>query len=357
MWTLNKPDDAWKLGCGRYLQERGALLRLDSEIARLGKNPMFLTGEKSFAAVLSLYPELQSLRERAFTICAAPCNLSQAQILCERARADGCDVIVGMGGGRIMDIAKLVANMAKTRMLMAPTLSATCAAYAPLSVVYSMEGCTEGAVFFDREVDCILADMDVLARQPVRSACAGMLDAIAKLVEMHHYDEPSLACPAMRTAVTLAQHVFDRLTAIAGQAMADVKACRASEAVEEMVWLTLVGTGMVSGLASHWNHQSAIAHCLYDGVRMCFPEESRPYLHGEIVALGMYAQTYYTGWNMGEVLAVLDKLGMPRRLHDVGVPEDEAAFYALYSAVLQGMQKTNRPVEAGRLDVCMRRLQ
>lgn len=48
---------------------------------------------------------------------------------------------------------------------------------------------------------------------------------------------------------------------------------------------------------------------------------------------------------------------MPRRLHDVGVPEDEAAFYALYSAVLQGMQKTNRPVEAGRLDVCMRRLQ
>ena len=56
-------------------------------------------------------------------------------------------------------------------------------------------------------------------------------------------------------------------------------------------------------------------------------------------------------------VAVLDKLGMPRRLHDVGVPEDEAAFYALYSAVLQGMQKTNRPVEAGRLDVCMRRLQ
>ena len=53
MWILNKPDDAWKLGCGRYLQERGALLRLDSEIARLGKNPMFLTGEKSFAAVLS----------------------------------------------------------------------------------------------------------------------------------------------------------------------------------------------------------------------------------------------------------------------------------------------------------------
>ena len=32
-------------------------------------------------------------------------------------------------------------------------------------------------------------------------------------------------------------------------------------------------------------------------------------------------------------------------------------FYALYSAVLQGMQKTNRPVEAGRLDACMRRLQ
>ncbi len=246
-----------------------------------------------------------------------------------------------------MDMAKLVADLCDLPVLMVPTLSATCAAYAPLSVVYDLEGRTEGTVFFQREVNCVLADTALLARQPVRCACAGMMDAMAKLVEIRHYGSSVLQWPAMNMAVTVAQHVFDRLSLIAEQAMADLQKGQATPAVEEMVYLTIAGTGMVSGLAAHWNYQSAIAHCVYDAVRKHYPKASSSFLHGEIVAVGLCAQTDYTGWNAQAVRAMIQTLHMPQRLEEIGL--DAAAFQTICPAVIEEMYQTGRLADKQRL--------
>ena len=58
--------------------------------------------------------------------------------------------------------------------------------------------------------------------------------------------------------------------------------------------LPIAITGLISGLARGSN-QCAIAHKIYETTRILFPAESRPYLHGEIVALGLLPQLIYNG--------------------------------------------------------------
>ena len=100
-----KLDNAYKFGAGRYLQEAGALNLLGGEVARLGKKALVIAGPRAWAATegkaekslkdagvefeLSLYPD-QNTYERA-----------KEHAL--QALTTGCQVIVGVGGGRIMD--------------------------------------------------------------------------------------------------------------------------------------------------------------------------------------------------------------------------------------------------------------
>ena len=63
-----------------------------------------------------------------------------------------CDVIVGVGGGRIMDLVKATAFELGVPIVAIPTQAATCAAYSPLSVLYTPEGHSDKYIHFEYEV-------------------------------------------------------------------------------------------------------------------------------------------------------------------------------------------------------------
>ena len=77
------------------------------------------------------------------------------------AEKEGYDVIVGVGGGVLMDFSKLCGYYAKLPVINLPTSSATCACYTPLSVRYTPEGRTVGSRHYDYEVDAVLADTEI----------------------------------------------------------------------------------------------------------------------------------------------------------------------------------------------------
>lgn len=190
-------DDAYKQGCGRLLFERGAIEKTGREALRLGRRSYLLGGPHAMAHVQEqILASLQSSGAEALAdVYAGACSEEKAEDIARICREQGYDLLIGAGGGRIMDLIKIAADVSGLPVITIPTISATCAAFTPLSVVYTPEGACRGTWYFRREVDCLLCDLDILCAQSARYLAAGMLDAIAKHVEITHHEAPPWARP------------------------------------------------------------------------------------------------------------------------------------------------------------------
>ena len=241
-------------------------------------------------------------------------------------------MLVGVGGGRIMDLTKLAGQLAHKPVINVPTVTATCAACTPLSVMYTEEGRTVGTWFHPTEVDAVIADTRVLAVQPVRYASSGILDSLAKACEIAHHGARALEKPDMRAASFMAEYLFDRLMAIYEKAIADIDRRELTAEVDELAFLTLAVTGMISGTA-RGSLQSAIGHAVYEEARKQFPRETACALHGEIVGVGLIYQTRYTGVRQAEMQRVFERLPVPDSLEKIGLAQTDVEPLARGMAV------------------------
>ena len=324
-------EKSFRIGCGRYIQETGALTQCGTEIARLGSAPLIVGGETA----LSLTREALTASVR--TACnkyevithTGTCNEERARELAEMCVRKEYDVIVGVGGGVMMDFAKLCGHFAALPVINIPTSSATCACYTPLSVRYTPEGRTVGSLHYEREVDCVIADTAVIATQPVRLLLAGVFDALAKFVEIRQRyrgdtDEVPLG---LDYAYAMAEHSYRVLTERTDAVIVDMQAGRITADFDQLVFTTLAATGVISGIARGSN-QCALAHKFYEITRVLFSESARPYLHGEIVGVGLLLQNHFNGEveRNAELLTLMRKYGMPASAADVGADMNGELF-------------------------------
>jgi len=226
--TSGKADASYKFGAGRYLQCHGALELAGAETGRFGHKAYVVGGPTALSIVRPRLQQSLTTAGLAFLTAVYPgavCH-EAAKVHAASARAAGCDVVVGVGGGRSMDFAKLVAFYLGSRVVNIPTSMATCAAYTPFSLVYTPQGQTiPGNFSYDLEVAAILADLDIMAHQPVRLVVAGMLDAMAKCLEIKsgYPDQPPAGSSLNFCAgYQLAQFTWERLTALAEVARDDL---------------------------------------------------------------------------------------------------------------------------------------
>lgn len=332
-------DASFKFGAGRYLMQQGLLEIAGDEIGRYGKKPFIVGGPTAIGIVrerLDIGLAKAGLTG-TYSIHPGHVNHADARRKAEEGRAQGCDVVVAVGGGRAMDFGKLVAYYMDSPVVCVPTTISTCAAYSPFSVTYTPEGRTiPGNFCYDLENASILVDMDVMARQPARYVVAGLLDAMGKFVEIKngHREMPVSGTPmSLYAGYLLTKYTFERLEALIDPVLEDLKAHRVSQALEDMVFINIPLTGIISGL-SRGVGQSAIAHDLYYQVRMFFPAQSQKAVHGEIVGLGIIPQLYYNGEpeKCEPFRAFLKRLGAPTCLSEIGVEPTDENFEILYKA-------------------------
>ncbi|MBQ4120365.1 MAG: iron-containing alcohol dehydrogenase [Clostridia bacterium] len=320
-------EKSFRIGCGRYLQERGIIASLGEEVLRLGTAPLIVGGKTALSIT-------QSKVEKSVSVCKkyeiveylGSCNHERAKELCEFAQENGLDVIVGIGGGVIMDFAKLIGFYAGLPVINVPTSSATCAAYTPLSVCYTPDGRTVGSQHYEYEVNAVIADVDVISTQPKRLLLAGVFDALAKFVEIkHRFSENTTDYPiGLDWAYVLSQKSFNELVNKTEKYICDIESGNITDTVEQVIFNTIAGTGVISGIARGSN-QTALAHKFYESTRAMFFEESKEYLHGEIVGVGLLLQNFFNGEEENNLflLELMKKYNMPCCLEDIGIETTE----------------------------------
>lgn len=347
---FNVTDTAWKFGCGRYIQRADALKELEHEIMLCGNRPFFITGKRSIEAVRAVYPNMKEPEEGHFFQYTGPCSMEMGEKLAALISKGKDSCVVGIGGGKIMDLTKLAGKLAGVRVIQVPTISATCAATTCLSVLYDEHWSTTGSYYYESEVDAVIVDTEILCRQPYRYAAAGILDSMTKACEIIHHGEIVEQKADLYFAYSMAKHIFSRLYAIYPKAIGDIKNNVNSKEVEELAFLTIGATGIVSGTA-RGSFQTAIAHAVYEEGRKRYPAELLPSLHGEIVGVGMRYQCRYTGRYEKEVEEILLKTDMPRYLRDIGLGKEYIPDLA--DGMAQRLIDTGKKIDKCRLEKIM----
>lgn len=316
-----------QVGAGRYHQSPGALAKLGAEAACWGKKAYIVTDHTVWAKTAGRVEE--SLKKAGVDYHVdfneMPSTQRTFQAVADRGTGLDTDIYIGLGGGRVIDIAKGASVLAKARVITAPTSPTNCAAYAVLYVTYGEDGFVEKSQWLQHEISAVLVDTDIAVLDcPVRYLATGIADAMAKkpefiftMLRLGTDGETATSALAVRTGA----YNYDLLMKKARQAVRDAKNGLVTSAVDDVVCTCLMLTGMVSDLSTG-GKQLAIAHNFYDAVCGLRPDVRRNFLHGELVGLSIPLQMFVNGDSAEEIeefKQLMRDIGVPVRLGDVGI--------------------------------------
>lgn len=291
-----------KVGVGRFIVGKNTVSRLETEMQYFGKKAFIIGGKTSIEKV-NRYVDLKKLgivNEHTGEL-LKKLGKQYADVL----KKEQCELVIGIGGGKCIDLAKCVATYADCPIITVPTSVATCVASSAVCIMYTDEGRADGSVAMNREVDVVIADSEIIRHAPKRLWAAGMVDSLAKLPEViHNLDIRSYKDCDLNKYICYVngKAIWDF---IIGNGIEMGDNLDTSDKVEDMIVTNLIHTSIVSGFSSG-SGQLALAHGLYDFVRREFPAESRGAMHGEIVGVGLIMQMDYNGSTEEKISELVD---------------------------------------------------
>lgn len=320
----------------RYVQGQGEFGRLPLYTAPYGNACVIIDG--------FLYQDLNARLEKAYAESGAKfvsisfkgeCCDEEVERIGKIARENGAAVIVGAGGGKTMDTAKICADEMGLPVIIAPSSASTDAPVSEIAVVYTPNGEYIGSRKMKKNADLVLVDTEIIVKAPRRLFVAGMGDALATWLEAQACegsDSPNYIGSGMRrckAGMAIAKASWDILFEDGEKALMALDRGVVTEAFENVV----EANTLLSGLG-FLNTGLATAHGIHSGLTVL--PETHKYLHGEKVAFGIVCQMVIENTpaeTVDKVMRFMVSIGLPVTLADLGVE-------ATYEKVMAIAEKT-----------------
>ena len=235
--------------------------------------------------------------------------------------AQGVDFIVGVGGGRVIDTAKIVSYNLDRQFISVPT-AASHDGIASARASVPME---EGSASLEAHPPIgIIADTEVIAKAPHRLLAAGCADIMSNYTACLDWE---LAHRMKGESVSEYAIALSRMTAELLMKIAKtIKPCQ-----EESAWFVikaLVSSGVAMSIAGSSRPGSGGEHKFGHALERLAPGKA---LHGEACGIGTIITMYLHGGNWREIRDALRVIGAPTTPEEVGIP-DHVAVEALLAA-------------------------
>jgi glycerol dehydrogenase len=304
---------------GKYIQGVNALNELPALIKLFGSQGLILaspTAHKTLLPDSSLDLQALSLPVERFSGECCEKELSRLDTL---IREKHLDVLVGMGGGKTIDTAKIAADRAGIPVIIVPTIASTDAPCSGCAVLYSEQGVFESVYYQKSNPAAVLVDTEIIAKAPARFLVAGMGDALATWFEANSCNttQSQNECGGLSTmtGLSIARLCYETLLKYGALARIAAERSIITPALEHIVEanILLSGVGFESGgLAS--------AHSIHNGLTAL--AETHSYYHGEKVAFGVLAGLQLTDASPEEsdtVYSFCEEVGLPTTLASIGL--------------------------------------
>jgi glycerol dehydrogenase len=308
----------------KYVQGRGVLGELGEFLKPLGKKALVLwdecvkgiVGETVTASLAAAGIELVDV------LFEGEATGDERGRVAQIARDSGADISVGVGGGKVLDVAKAAAVDAGLKMVTCPTIASNDSPTSAASVWYDENHNFVGFDCWPFNPDLVLVDTQVVVGGPVRAFVAGIGDSLSTWIEAEaarksRADNIAGGQPTM-AAMALARLAFDTLIDYALDAKRDVELGIVTPAVEKVVEanVLLSGLGFESGglATAHMigNLLSNVPECQEAGM-----------MHGEKVGFGIVSQLCLDDeYDVDDKYAIFDfqvQIGLPVTFADLNI--------------------------------------
>ena len=306
----------------RVLRGENCIGNSGREIAKLGTRPLVVGGDRSLKALEPVLKPVLEARELVsqFSSYSPECAESSLSRLKETVGQHRADLIIGVGGGKALDTAKLLAYQCDLPIVTIPTSGATCAAWTALSNVYSEAGAFQYDVTLDRCPDLLILDYGLVRTASRRTLVAGIGDAIAKWYEAS-VSSGNATATLLISAVQQARILRDILFQKSATALDKPD----SDEWREVVDATVLLAGVIGGVGGA-DCRTVAAHAVHNGLTHLL--EAHDVLHGEKVAYGILVQlrleeivqqNQLAASARKQLLQFYTAIGLPKTLEDLGL--------------------------------------
>lgn len=304
-----------------YILQEGILSQLEPKLIERGfQKVLFVHGKKSWEAAKPFLPRLKEIEYQDFSY-LGECSLSEIKKLAEYAAEENFDAIIGVGGGKVLDLVKAASHMAHRHSVLIPTLASNCSPWTPISVIYDDLGTFIRYDIYPNSASLVLAEPAILLNAPLNMLIAGIGDTLAKWyeadVQMAGIENKPVP---LRISYYSARQCKDLLFLHSTGAISAVKTGVMNDDFLKVVETIFVLGGMVGGFGDHYG-RIAGAHSIHNGLTIL--EDTHHAFHGEKVAYGILVQlALEEKWDeIEELISFYRELGLPVSLRDLGVKE------------------------------------
>lgn len=304
---------------GKYIQGEGVLDQLSHWVQWFGRKGLILASASSKNKILVPYANNLAANSIFIEPFSGECCEEELSRLADVISREKADVLVGMGGGKAIDTAKIAADRARIPVIIVPTIASTDAPCSGCAILYSAQGAFDSVYYQKTNPQVVLVDSAVIAHAPARFLISGMGDALATWFEAGSCDRTrslnECGGYSTLTGLHLAQLCYDSLLAYGPAAKIAVSQHLVTPALNHIIEANILLSGIgfeSSGLAA--------AHSIHNGLTAL--PETHSFYHGEKVAFGVLTGLQLTDAAPQEtqtVYAFCEDIGLPTTLADIGL--------------------------------------
>lgn len=282
------------------------------EELKLGKRALIITGPNVWGLVGRVVDEILTSSDVQYEVSkVSRPSVSEVNGLADSSGRLQLDVVVGLGGGKPIDIAKCLSTRLGLPFISVPTTSSHDGIASPFASLRGGESVTS---VMAKPPMAVVADLELIASAPGRAIKAGAGDLIGKFTAVldwrlsHRLKGEYYGGYSAQLALLSAKHIINYADMISKP---------------ETDGISVVVEGLIS---------SSVAMCIAGSTRPASGSEhlfshaldivaGYPALHGEQVGVGTIMMSYLHGLKWRKIKKVLKRIGLPTTAKELGVKD------------------------------------